>query len=62
LCDEATSLVDMETDRNIQNAISEGFKDRTLLCIAHRLRTSISYDRIYVLEGGRIVELGSPFE
>lgn len=38
VCDEATSSVDIETDRKIQGAIAKGFKGRTLLCIAHRLR------------------------
>jgi ABC-type multidrug transport system fused ATPase/permease subunit len=38
VCDEATSSVDIETDRKIQRAIVKGFEGRTLLCIAHRLR------------------------
>ncbi|TDZ34577.1 Multidrug resistance protein fer6 [Colletotrichum spinosum] len=60
VCDEATSSVDMETDDKIQNTIATSFRGRTLLCIAHRLRTIIGYDRICVMDAGRIAELDSP--
>lgn len=60
VCDEATSSVDMETDEKIQRTIATGFKGKTLLCIAHRLRTIISYDRICVMDQGKIAELGVP--
>ncbi|KAF2200754.1 ABC multidrug transporter-like protein [Delitschia confertaspora ATCC 74209] len=60
VCDEATSSVDFETDQKIQKTIVEGFKGKTLLCIAHRLRTIIGYDRICVMDKGRIAELGTP--
>lgn len=60
VCDEATSSVDMETDQKIQQTIATGFKGKTLLCIAHRLRTIIHYDRICVMDAGRIAELDSP--
>ncbi|KAK6080243.1 ABC transporter [Seiridium cupressi] len=60
VCDEATSSVDMETDDKIQNTIATGFRGKTLLCIAHRLRTIIGYDRICVMDAGRIAELDSP--
>ena len=60
VCDEATSSVDMETDQKIQKTIAEGFKGKTLLCIAHRLKTIISYDRICVMDQGNIVELDTP--
>lgn len=60
VCDEATSSVDMETDDKIQNTIATGFKGKTLLCIAHRLRTIIGYDRICVMDAGTIAELDSP--
>ena len=62
VCDEATSSVDMETDAKIQNTIATGFRGRTLLCIAHRLRTIVGYDRICVMDAGTIAELDSPLE
>ena len=60
VCDEATSSVDMETDEKIQKTIATGFKGKTLLCIAHRLRTIINYDRICVMDQGKIAELDTP--
>lgn len=60
VCDEATSSVDFETDQKIQRTIVQGFKGKTLLCIAHRLKTIIGYDRICVMDKGRIAELDSP--
>lgn len=62
VCDEATSSVDMETDDKIQRTMATGFKGKTLLCIAHRLRTIIGYDRICVMDAGRIAELATPLE
>lgn len=62
VCDEATSSVDMETDDKIQRTMAAGFRGKTLLCIAHRLRTIIGYDRICVMDAGRIAELGTPVE
>lgn len=60
VCDEATSSVDMETDDKIQQTMATGFKGKTLLCIAHRLRTIIGYDRICVMDAGQIAELDTP--
>lgn len=60
VCDEATSSVDFETDQKIQKTIVEGFKGKTLLCIAHRLKTIIGYDRICVMDAGSIAELDTP--
>ncbi|KAJ4480031.1 ABC transporter [Lentinula aciculospora] len=60
ILDEATASVDYETDRNIQDTITHEFKDRTILCIAHRLRTIISYDRICVLDAGQVAEFDTP--
>ncbi|KAG8623951.1 hypothetical protein KVT40_008927 [Elsinoe batatas] len=62
VCDEATSSVDFETDAKIQKTIQEGFRGRTLLCIAHRLKTIIGYDRIVVMDQGGIAECASPWE
>lgn len=58
--DEATASVDVETDSKIQSTIRTEFKDRTLLCIAHRLRTILSYDRILVMADGKVEELDTP--
>lgn len=60
LLDEATASVDIKTDARIQETIRTEFADRTLLCIAHRLRTIISYDRIAVFDAGKVVECESP--
>ncbi|PSK55267.1 hypothetical protein B9Z65_2656 [Elsinoe australis] len=62
VCDEATSSVDFETDAKIQKTIQEGFKGRTLLCIAHRLKTIVRYDRIIVMDQGRIAEVDHPWD
>ena len=62
VCDEATSSVDMETDTKIQRTMQTGFRGKTLLCIAHRLKTIINYDRICVMEQGRIAELDTPIK
>jgi ATP-binding cassette subfamily C (CFTR/MRP) protein 1 len=62
VCDEATSSVDFETDRKIQETMATGFKGKTLLCIAHRLKTIINYDRICVMDAGKIAELDEPIK
>ncbi|KAK5656320.1 hypothetical protein OQA88_4700 [Cercophora sp. LCS_1] len=62
VCDEATSSVDMDTDDKIQATMAKGFRGKTLLCIAHRLRTIIGYDRICVMDKGEIAEMGPPLE
>lgn len=60
ICDEATSSIDFETDRKIQRAIVECFRGKTLLCIAHRLKTIIGYDRICVIDRGCVAEIDTP--
>ena len=58
--DEATSRVDYKTDRLIQEMIRTCFADCTVITIPHRLSTIIDYDRVMVLDRGKIVELDKP--
>ncbi|ROW08715.1 hypothetical protein VPNG_06410 [Cytospora leucostoma] len=62
LLDEATSSVDYETDRRVQEVIREGLARHTVLAVAHRLDTIRDYDLVVVMERGRIVEKGDPRE
>ncbi|BGP17639.1 hypothetical protein JCM10213_001291 [Rhodosporidiobolus nylandii] len=62
LLDECTASVDLETDGKIQSTIATEFRDKTLLTIAHRLQTVLTYDRILVLEKGRVDAFAPPLE
>jgi ATP-binding cassette subfamily B protein len=57
--DEATSSVDTETEKQIQEAIARLVKGRTTFAIAHRLSTLRNADRLVVLEDGKIAEVGT---
>ncbi|KAI9691968.1 MAG: hypothetical protein M1820_009646 [Bogoriella megaspora] len=61
--DEATSSVDCATDRQMQKILrEEPFVGKTMLVIAHRLETIMDFDRVVVMDAGRIVEIGRPGE
>ncbi|RDA85904.1 hypothetical protein CP532_2703 [Ophiocordyceps camponoti-leonardi (nom. inval.)] len=60
--DEATSSVDAETDELMQRVLRHEFQGRTVITIAHKLHTVLDYDRVVLLDRGRIVETGNPQE
>jgi ATP-binding cassette, subfamily B, bacterial len=60
--DEATSALDTESEREIQKALEALIRGRTVLAVAHRLSTLVTFDRIVVVIDGKIVEDGAPAE
>ncbi len=62
LLDEATASLDVENETKIQAGISELIKNKTVLIIAHRMRTVANADKVIVLENGEVKEQGNPIE
>lgn len=62
LLDEATASLDVENETRVQSALSRLLAGKTVLVIAHRMRTVESADKIVVLKDGKVVEQGSPAE
>ncbi|KAJ5098890.1 hypothetical protein N7532_005891 [Penicillium argentinense] len=61
ILDEATSNIDTKTDEIMQRVIREKFCNHTIISVAHKLDTILDYDRVVVLDAGRIVETGEPY-
>ena len=59
ILDEATSSLDVESEKLVQQAIEKLMVDRTVLVIAHRLSTVVNADKIIVLKTGQIIEMGT---
>lgn len=62
IMDEATASLDAENETEVQKALSNLIADKTVLIIAHRMRTVDGAEKIVVLQGGKVVEQGSPDE
>ncbi|KAJ5370421.1 uncharacterized protein N7496_006513 [Penicillium cataractarum] len=61
ILDEATSNIDAKTDDIMQRVIREKFCNHTIIAVAHKLDTILDFDRVVVLDAGRIVETGEPY-
>lgn len=59
LLDEATSALDTESERRVQAALARLMMGRTAAAIAHRLSTVLHADRIVLMDGGRIIDVGN---
>ncbi|SHK48018.1 ABC transporter ATP-binding protein [Fibrobacter sp. UWB12] len=62
LLDEATASLDVENESKIQQSISKLVQNKTVIIIAHRMRTIANADKVVVLQNGQVVETGSPAE
>ena len=62
LLDEATASLDVENESQVQQALSRLLADKTVMVIAHRMRTVMNADKIVVLDKGRVAEQGAPQE
>ncbi len=62
LLDEATASLDVENETKVQGALSKLLADKTVLVIAHRMRTVSAADKVVVLKDGKVIEEGAPSE
>ncbi|KAL7963372.1 P-loop containing nucleoside triphosphate hydrolase protein [Trichoderma compactum] len=62
LLDEASSSLDKETEQMVRTIINTHFKNHTVVSIAHHLETILDFDRVVVMDKGRVVEVGQPRE
>ena len=62
IMDEATSMIDADSEAHITDAINEFSRGRTTLVVAHRLSTVVNSDRIAVLDAGRLIDQGTHAE
>jgi ABC-type multidrug transport system fused ATPase/permease subunit len=62
LLDEVSSSVDAETERSMQEIIRNEFQEYTVVSVSHRLDMIMDFDRIFVMDAGKIVETGNPVE
>lgn len=62
ILDEATASMDAENETLVQQALSELLQGKTVLVIAHRMRTIANADKVVVLDHGQVVEIGTPTE
>ena len=62
MLDEATASLDVENETKVQSALSRLIKDKTVMVIAHRMRTVAGANKIVVLSEGGVAEQGSPAE
>ncbi|MBR4181514.1 MAG: ATP-binding cassette domain-containing protein, partial [Candidatus Methanomethylophilaceae archaeon] len=60
IMDEATASLDTESESKVQEALSRLISEKTVIIIAHRMRTVENADKIVVLSGGKVAEVGSP--
>jgi ATP-binding cassette subfamily B protein len=62
LLDEVTSALDLHTERALRTSLTRACSDRTIIAATHRVSSLASFDRIVVLQGGRVVQDGHPTE
>ncbi|KAK0501032.1 P-loop containing nucleoside triphosphate hydrolase protein [Armillaria luteobubalina] len=60
--DEASSSMDTSTDQRLLSVLQNSLREATVISVAHRISTIVDYDKVMVLDNGRVVEIGSPKE